>query len=188
MNLLSRNDNLFDLESKKNEWKKILYDAPIDDVIFDPGGNIDKTNAFLDIDISTDIEDKYHYWEGDILYLKSLLSNDTILTLPPKVFLDHNPRSLGVEGCIVDGLRVVLLVLNCGGIEERGFRVCGDLRWGVVVEMDRVEGEGLLINILNNCPDFSVILLSCLDLELGYHSRLPTQKHSPLHSLYTVGN
>ncbi|GJR58468.1 hypothetical protein Tco_1500630 [Tanacetum coccineum] len=92
---LEENDNLFDLESKKNEWKKILYDAPIDDVIFDPGGNIDKTNAFLDIDISTDIEDKYHYWEGDILYLKSLLSNDTILTLPPKVFLDHNPRSLG---------------------------------------------------------------------------------------------
>nr|GEU41644.1 hypothetical protein [Tanacetum cinerariifolium] len=39
---LEWNDNLFDLESKENEWKKILYDAPIDDFmiedkVFDPG-------------------------------------------------------------------------------------------------------------------------------------------------------
>nr|GEY04691.1 hypothetical protein [Tanacetum cinerariifolium] len=30
---LERNDDLFDLKSKKNEWKKILYDSPIDDLI-----------------------------------------------------------------------------------------------------------------------------------------------------------
>nr|GEW38530.1 hypothetical protein [Tanacetum cinerariifolium] len=29
---LKENDDLFDLESKKNEWKKILYDAPINDL------------------------------------------------------------------------------------------------------------------------------------------------------------
>ncbi|GJR68407.1 hypothetical protein Tco_0014472 [Tanacetum coccineum] len=39
---LEENDDLFDLESIENEWKKILYDAPIDDLmtedkIFDPG-------------------------------------------------------------------------------------------------------------------------------------------------------
>ncbi|GJV80255.1 hypothetical protein Tco_1516125 [Tanacetum coccineum] len=39
---LKENDDLFDLESKANDWKKILYDAPIDDLmtedkIFDPG-------------------------------------------------------------------------------------------------------------------------------------------------------
>nr|GEU56671.1 hypothetical protein [Tanacetum cinerariifolium] len=39
---LEENDNLFDLEYKKTEWKKILYDAPIDDMmiedkVFDPG-------------------------------------------------------------------------------------------------------------------------------------------------------
>nr|GEX59176.1 hypothetical protein [Tanacetum cinerariifolium] len=38
---LEENDDLFDLEFKENEWKKILYDAPIDDLmtedkIFDP--------------------------------------------------------------------------------------------------------------------------------------------------------
>ncbi|GJR09931.1 hypothetical protein Tco_0792583 [Tanacetum coccineum] len=30
---LEENDDLFDLESKENDWKKILYDAPIDDLI-----------------------------------------------------------------------------------------------------------------------------------------------------------
>ncbi|GJY07955.1 hypothetical protein Tco_0375009 [Tanacetum coccineum] len=39
--LLEENDDLFDLESKESDWKKILYDAPIDDLIiedkvFDP--------------------------------------------------------------------------------------------------------------------------------------------------------
>ncbi|GJV90388.1 hypothetical protein Tco_1538201 [Tanacetum coccineum] len=91
---LEENDDLFDLESKKNKWKKILYDAPIDDLIFDLGGDIDEIDAFLDIDISTDIEDGYHDLEGDILYLESLLSNDTILGLTPEVFLDHDPRSV----------------------------------------------------------------------------------------------
>nr|GEY41197.1 hypothetical protein [Tanacetum cinerariifolium] len=37
-----KNDDLFDLESIENKWKKILYDAPIDDLmtddkVFDPG-------------------------------------------------------------------------------------------------------------------------------------------------------
>ncbi|GKC14125.1 hypothetical protein Tco_1010907 [Tanacetum coccineum] len=36
----------------------------------------------------------YHDSEGDIIYLESLLINDTIPNLPPKVFLDHDPRSL----------------------------------------------------------------------------------------------
>nr|GEX46263.1 hypothetical protein [Tanacetum cinerariifolium] len=39
---LEENNDLFDLESKNNKWKKILYDAPIDDLmtkdkVFDPG-------------------------------------------------------------------------------------------------------------------------------------------------------
>nr|GEU60650.1 hypothetical protein [Tanacetum cinerariifolium] len=39
---LEEKDDLFDLESKENEWKNILYDAPIDDLmsedkVFDPG-------------------------------------------------------------------------------------------------------------------------------------------------------
>ncbi|GJW93734.1 hypothetical protein Tco_0173406 [Tanacetum coccineum] len=91
---LEENNDLFDMESNKNEWKKILYDAPIDDLIFDPGDDIDEIDTFLDVDIPTDIKDGYHDSEGDIHYLKSLLSDNATLSLPPKVFLDHDPRSL----------------------------------------------------------------------------------------------
>ncbi|GJY85602.1 hypothetical protein Tco_0499628 [Tanacetum coccineum] len=36
------NDDLFDLESKTNDWKRILYDAPIDEAkCFDPGSDND---------------------------------------------------------------------------------------------------------------------------------------------------
>ncbi|GKF73549.1 hypothetical protein Tco_0219881, partial [Tanacetum coccineum] len=60
---LKENDDLFDLESKTNDLKKILCNAPIDDLknkIFDLGGDIDEIDAFLDVDISTDIKDGYH--------------------------------------------------------------------------------------------------------------------------------
>ncbi|GKF48209.1 hypothetical protein Tco_0141460, partial [Tanacetum coccineum] len=48
-----------------------------EDECFDPGGDIDEIDAFLDIDVSTDIEDGYHDSEGDIIYLECLLTNDT---------------------------------------------------------------------------------------------------------------
>ncbi|GKC72000.1 hypothetical protein Tco_1117883 [Tanacetum coccineum] len=60
-------------------------------------GVIDEIDAFLDMDISTDIENGYHDSEGDIIYLESLLIEDTSPNLPPEVFLDHDPRSLKDE-------------------------------------------------------------------------------------------
>ncbi|GKF02008.1 hypothetical protein Tco_0028931 [Tanacetum coccineum] len=68
-----------------------------EDECFDPGGVIDEIDAFLDMDISTDIENSYHDSEGDIIYLESLLINDTIPNLPPEVFLDHDPKNLKDE-------------------------------------------------------------------------------------------
>ncbi|GJR05562.1 hypothetical protein Tco_0528546 [Tanacetum coccineum] len=73
-----------------------LSDANKDEC-FDPGGVIDEIDAFLDIDISTDIKNGYHDSEGDIIYLESLLIDDTSPNLPPDVFLDHDPRSLKDE-------------------------------------------------------------------------------------------
>ncbi|GKC34858.1 hypothetical protein Tco_1047242 [Tanacetum coccineum] len=67
-----------------------LFDVN-EDECFDPGADIDEIDAFLDMDISTDIEDGYHDSEGDIIYL------DSLLNLPPEVFLDHDPRSLKDE-------------------------------------------------------------------------------------------
>nr|GEV58799.1 hypothetical protein [Tanacetum cinerariifolium]GEX64129.1 hypothetical protein [Tanacetum cinerariifolium] len=73
-----------------------LFDAN-EDECFNPGADIDEIDVFLDDDVSTDIKDDYHDSEGDIIYLESLLLNDTILNLPPKVFLDHDPRSFKDE-------------------------------------------------------------------------------------------
>ncbi|GJR35071.1 hypothetical protein Tco_1210755 [Tanacetum coccineum] len=49
------------------------------------------------MDISTDIENGYLDLEGDIIYLESLLIDDTSPNIPPEVFLDHDPRSLKDE-------------------------------------------------------------------------------------------
>ncbi|GKD01687.1 hypothetical protein Tco_1171961, partial [Tanacetum coccineum] len=86
------NEVLEDIENKdsyvSNLDEPALLVTPLSDAnedeCFDPGGDIDKIDAFLDIDVS----------EGDIIYLKCLLTNDTTHNLPPGVFLDHYPRSL----------------------------------------------------------------------------------------------
>ncbi|GKB60212.1 hypothetical protein Tco_0916398 [Tanacetum coccineum] len=96
---------LEDIESKdsyvSNLDEPALLVTPLSDAnedeCFDPGGVIDEIDAFLDMDISTDIENGDHDSEGDIIYLESLLIDDTIPNLPPGVFLDHDPRSLKDE-------------------------------------------------------------------------------------------
>ncbi|GJU52528.1 hypothetical protein Tco_1226242 [Tanacetum coccineum] len=110
---LKENDDLFDLEAKMNDWKKILYDAPIDDVIFDLGGDIDEINAFLNTDILTNIKDDFYDSEGDVLYFKSLLNDDTTLSPPPEVFLDRDPRSLSD----INDLKIMVKVFD-PGIDE----------------------------------------------------------------------
>ncbi|GJV18422.1 reverse transcriptase domain-containing protein [Tanacetum coccineum] len=92
------NDDLFDLECKTNDWKRILYDAPIDEAeCFDPGGDNDEIDAFLAIEVPTYIEEGYYDSEGDVLYLESLLSDDTTYNLSPDVFFDHEPQHIENE-------------------------------------------------------------------------------------------
>ncbi|GJT08603.1 hypothetical protein Tco_0843065 [Tanacetum coccineum] len=92
--LFEENDDLFDLECKTNDWKRILYDAPIDEAeCFDPGGDNDKIEAFLAIEVPTYIED-YYDSKGDILYLESLLSDDTTHNFSSDVFFDHEPQHI----------------------------------------------------------------------------------------------
>ncbi|GJT42741.1 hypothetical protein Tco_0951456 [Tanacetum coccineum] len=92
------NDDLFDLECKTNDWKRILYDAPIDEAeCFDPGGDNDEIDAFLAIEVPTYIEEGYYDSEGDVIYLESLLSDDTTHNLSPEVFFDHEPQQIRNE-------------------------------------------------------------------------------------------
>nr|GEY68557.1 RNA-directed DNA polymerase, eukaryota, reverse transcriptase zinc-binding domain protein [Tanacetum cinerariifolium] len=89
--LFGSNDNFTSSDDESLSDQEVPED---NDECFDPGGDIDEIDAFLDIDISTNIEDGYHDSEGDVLYLESLHSNNTIPNLPPDVFLDRDPRSL----------------------------------------------------------------------------------------------
>ncbi|GKC38279.1 hypothetical protein Tco_1050663 [Tanacetum coccineum] len=94
---LEENDGLFDLECKKNDWKRILYDAPIDEAeCFDPEGDNDEIDVFLAIKVPTYIEG-YYDSEGDENYLESLLSDDTTHNLYPEVFFDHEPQHIENE-------------------------------------------------------------------------------------------
>ncbi|GJY53123.1 hypothetical protein Tco_0444787 [Tanacetum coccineum] len=99
------NEVLENIESKdsyvSNLDEPVLLVTPLsddnEDECFDPGGEIDEIDAFLVMDISTDIEDGYHDSEGDIIYFESLLLNDTIHNLPLEVFFDHEPKCLKDE-------------------------------------------------------------------------------------------
>ncbi|GJT03499.1 reverse transcriptase domain-containing protein [Tanacetum coccineum] len=83
-----------DFECKTNDWKGILYDAPINEAeCFDPGGDNDEIDAFLAIEVPTYIEG-YYDSKGDVTYLESLLSDDTTHNLYPEVFFDHEPQQL----------------------------------------------------------------------------------------------
>ncbi|GKE84968.1 hypothetical protein Tco_1558710, partial [Tanacetum coccineum] len=122
--LFEENDDLFDLECKTNDRKRILYDAPIDKAeCFDPGGDNDEIEAFLAIEVPTYIEgyydlegdvlyleieaflaievptyiEGYYDSEGDVLYLESLLSDDTTHNLSSNVFFDHEPQHIENE-------------------------------------------------------------------------------------------
>ncbi|GKA11433.1 hypothetical protein Tco_0690979 [Tanacetum coccineum] len=94
------NKVLEDIENKNSYVSNLdelaLLVTPLSDAnedeCFDPEGDIDKIDAFLDIDVSTNIEDDYHDSEGDVIYLKCFLTNDTTHNLPPEVFLDHDQR------------------------------------------------------------------------------------------------
>ncbi|GJS44715.1 hypothetical protein Tco_0594836 [Tanacetum coccineum] len=60
-----------------------------EDECFEPEGDINEIDAFLEIDVFMDIEDGYHDSEGDIIYLESLLNNNSILNLPPEDCPDY---------------------------------------------------------------------------------------------------
>ncbi|GJV63833.1 hypothetical protein Tco_1474661 [Tanacetum coccineum] len=62
----------FEIESNQGELSRAVMET------------IDEIDAFLDIDVSTGLEDGYHDSEGDIIYLESLLINNTIPNLSPE--------------------------------------------------------------------------------------------------------
>nr|GEY49260.1 hypothetical protein [Tanacetum cinerariifolium] len=84
-----------DVPEYNNIKNKDLYDSNLDepdllvtplsdaneDECFNSGGDIDEIDAF---DIPSDFKDGYYDSEGDVLYLESLISDDTTPNLPPE--------------------------------------------------------------------------------------------------------
>ncbi|GJU30587.1 hypothetical protein Tco_1174176 [Tanacetum coccineum] len=59
---------------------------------FNPGVDIDDIDAFLAMEVSSNFEEGYYDLEGDVIFLESLLSDDTTYNLSPEVFFDHEPQ------------------------------------------------------------------------------------------------
>ncbi|GKC74322.1 hypothetical protein Tco_1120205 [Tanacetum coccineum] len=64
---------------------------------FDLGDDIDEIDAFLAMEVSMNIEEGYYDSEGDIIFLESLVSDDTTHNLSPEVFFDHEPQHIKNE-------------------------------------------------------------------------------------------
>nr|GEW64617.1 zinc finger BED domain-containing protein RICESLEEPER 2-like [Tanacetum cinerariifolium] len=106
---------LEDMKSEASFDESTLLVTPLSDAnedeCFDPEANVDEINAF---DIPLDFEDGYYDSEGDVLYLDSLLSDDTTPNLPPEVFLDRDPRSLSD----VNDLKIMVKIFDPGILEK----------------------------------------------------------------------
>ncbi|GJQ96514.1 hypothetical protein Tco_0007653 [Tanacetum coccineum] len=70
----------------------------------------------FDDEYISNIKDDFYDSEGDVLYLESLLSDDTTPNPPPEVFLDHDQRSLSD----INDLKIMDKVFD-PGIHENNF-------------------------------------------------------------------
>ncbi|GJR25241.1 reverse transcriptase domain-containing protein [Tanacetum coccineum] len=76
-----------------------ILEGFIDDPLFEENDDLfdlecdnDEIDAFLAIEVPTYIEEGYYDSEGDVIYLESLLSDDTTHNLSPEVFFNHEPQ------------------------------------------------------------------------------------------------
>ncbi|GJS92092.1 reverse transcriptase domain-containing protein [Tanacetum coccineum] len=77
-----------------NSDKPVFFNTPLSDKVecSDPEDNIDEIDAFLAMEVSSNFEEGYYDLEGDVIFLKSLLSDDTTHNLAPEVISVHEPK------------------------------------------------------------------------------------------------
>ncbi|GKF95857.1 hypothetical protein Tco_0288592, partial [Tanacetum coccineum] len=92
------NEMVEDVENKNfnvsNSDELVLLNTPLSDKVecSDPEVDIDETDAFLAMEVSSNFKEDYYDSEGDVIFLKNLLSNDTTYNLAPEVIPDHEPK------------------------------------------------------------------------------------------------
>ncbi|GJW60061.1 reverse transcriptase domain-containing protein [Tanacetum coccineum] len=90
----NKNSNILDSD------ESVLLNIPLTDKVecFAPEDDIDEIDAFLAMEVSSNIEEGYFDSEGDVIFLENLLSDDTTHNIAPDVISDHesitfSPRS-----------------------------------------------------------------------------------------------
>ncbi|GJU18411.1 reverse transcriptase domain-containing protein [Tanacetum coccineum] len=84
-----------DVENKNssvsNSDEPVLLNTPLTDKVesFASEDEIDEIDAFLAMEVSSNIEEGYFDSEGDVIFLENLLSDNTTHNLAPKVISDH---------------------------------------------------------------------------------------------------
>ncbi|GJX40409.1 reverse transcriptase domain-containing protein [Tanacetum coccineum] len=103
-NFTSNNENpLFNemVEEVENENSNVsdsdepvLLNTPLSDKVecSDPEVDIDEIDAFLAMEVSSNFKEGYYDSEGDVIFFKNLLSDDTTHNLLPEVISDHEPK------------------------------------------------------------------------------------------------
>ncbi|GKE76369.1 hypothetical protein Tco_1542489, partial [Tanacetum coccineum] len=78
----------------ENSDEPVLLNIPLTNKVecSDPEDDIDEIDAFLAMEISMDYEEGYYDSEGDVLFLESLLCEDTTHNLSPEEIFDHEPK------------------------------------------------------------------------------------------------
>ncbi|GJU08731.1 reverse transcriptase domain-containing protein [Tanacetum coccineum] len=76
----------------ENSNEPVLLQTPLSDrgECFNPGDEIDEIDVFLAMEISMDYEEGYYDSEGDVLFLESLLCEDTTHNFASEVIFDHD--------------------------------------------------------------------------------------------------
>ncbi|GJZ46745.1 reverse transcriptase domain-containing protein [Tanacetum coccineum] len=92
------NEMVEDVENENsnvsNSDEPVLLNTPLSDKVecSDPEVDIDEIDAFLAMEVSSNFEEGYYDSEGDVIFLESLLSDDTTHNLAPEVISDHEPK------------------------------------------------------------------------------------------------
>ncbi|GJS64887.1 reverse transcriptase domain-containing protein [Tanacetum coccineum] len=86
--VVNKNSNVSDSD------EPVLLNTPLTDKVecSDPKDDIDKINAFLAMEVSSNFEEGYFDSKGDVIFLENLLSDDTTHNLAPEAISDHEPE------------------------------------------------------------------------------------------------
>ncbi|GKE63429.1 hypothetical protein Tco_1513796 [Tanacetum coccineum] len=92
------NEMVEDVENENsnvsNSDELVFLNTPLSDKVecSDPEDDIDEIDAFLAMEVFSNFEEGYYDSEGDVIFLESLLSDDTAHNFAPEVISDHEPK------------------------------------------------------------------------------------------------